>query len=768
METAFFVLLLLVVWISLYNHISKVTANIESLKKEIAALREQLKGQPSEEKEKKKVVSPVKPAAEEYHIPILSVEMRPDDKQPRPEAKPARMEGTPVRSDVIPPRPKPAAPRKERKPVNYEKYIGENLFGKIGILILVVGVGLFVKYAIDKEWINEVFRTILGFLVGGVLLLISQRLKNTYRAFSSLLAGGGFAVFYVTVAMAYHYYGLFSQATAFVLLVVLTVLMSLLSVFYNRRELAIIALVGGFISPFLVSNGMGNYLVLFTYVTILNISMFGLSTYKKWGELPVVCFVATYLILLGYSCVADLDVATSMKLLHLLLFATLFFLIFLLPVVSVIRSDSRKINQLLMGVVVLNNFFYLFFCLWFLREMHLEQNIKGAFTLFIAVVNAMIAFAVNRRKEESGWLYQALIGLALTFVSITIPIQLDGTFVTLLWACETVIVLWLFIRWRMRMYEYFVAILFFLANVSYWMDIEAALASGVRPALFANGMFATGISVGAAFLLVAGLMFREKTLFASRSILKYSPFSALALLDGCGVLYTAFMIEFARNVDDWYLSQGLMMAFTAAALFVLLLTMRKRFSVARYHRLYAFSLLIPICWFMFVLLTRRYTVWTDLDTLGWLTVAIIIAHLFFLAKEYYAVFNYRSVAANRMTVYISVLSTLLLVLAVRNLLCQLSLADETNAGFSISLAIAGFVEMSIGMRLHLKSLRMVSLATFGIVLSKLVIVDLWLLPTVGKIIIFIILGVILLLLSFLYQKLKKVLFEEDRNEAENI
>ena len=45
-----------------------------------------------------------------------------------------------------------------RKPVNYEKYIGENLFGKIGILILVLGMGLFVKYAIDKEWINETLR----------------------------------------------------------------------------------------------------------------------------------------------------------------------------------------------------------------------------------------------------------------------------------------------------------------------------------------------------------------------------------------------------------------------------------------------------------------------------------------------------------------------------------------------------------------------------------------------------------------------------------
>lgn len=750
METAFFVLLILVVWISLYNHIGKATAKIESLKKEIESLRKQLEGRPVAEKEKKEdAVSPVKPVEEEYHIPILSVEIKPDDALPHE---------TPVTLET-PETPKPKAPERQRKPVNYEKYIGENLFGKIGILILVVGVGLFVKYAIDKDWINEVFRTVLGFLVGGGLLLISGKLKKTYRAFSSLLAGGAFAVFYVTVAMAYHYYGLFNQAAAFVILVVLTIGMSVLSVLYNRRELAIIALVGGFISPFLVSNGMGSYLVLFIYLTILNLGMFGLSLYKKWGELPVVCFVASYLILFGYSWSADLEIASNTQLVHLLLFVTLFYLVFLLPIVSLIRSDSRKINQLLMAVVVLNNFLFLFFSIWFLREIRPEQDIKGAFTLFIAAVNAVIAFVLNRRKTEGGLLPSVLIGLALTFLSITVPIQLDGTFITLLWASEMVIVLWLFIKWRIPVYEYFVAILFFLTNVSYWMDIEATLGAETRPSLFVNGMFATGVFVGLAFLAVAWFLFREKELFGTTSVLKYSPFNAISLLDGCAVLYTAFMIEFARNVDDWYLSQGLMLSFTAAALFIMLLVMRKRFPVERYYRLYAFSLFIPVVWYMAVILLSRYIMWTDLETLEWLTVAIIVAHIYLLAREYYAVFNYRSIAANRMTGYISILSTVLLVLAVRSLLCQLSLADEMNAGFSISLAIAGFVEMAIGMRLHLKSLRMISLATFGLVLLKLVLVDLWLLPTIGKIVIFIILGVILLLLSFLYQKLKKVLFE---------
>lgn len=74
-------------------------------------------------------------------------------------------------------KPAPILIKKEKAKINYEKFIGENLFGKIGILVLVVGVGLFVKYAIDKDWINETMRTILGFVAGAVLLFVAERLR---------------------------------------------------------------------------------------------------------------------------------------------------------------------------------------------------------------------------------------------------------------------------------------------------------------------------------------------------------------------------------------------------------------------------------------------------------------------------------------------------------------------------------------------------------------------------------------------------------------
>ncbi len=83
------------------------------------------------------------------------------------------------------------APRKnfferfrEKNP-DLEKFIGENLINKIGILILVLGVSFFVKYAIDKDWINEPARVGIGILTGALVMFVAHRLRKNYAAFST-------------------------------------------------------------------------------------------------------------------------------------------------------------------------------------------------------------------------------------------------------------------------------------------------------------------------------------------------------------------------------------------------------------------------------------------------------------------------------------------------------------------------------------------------------------------------------------------------------
>ena len=178
----------------------------------------------------------------------------------------------------------------ERNP-DLEKFIGENLVSKIGIAILVLAIGFFVKFAIDNDWIGPVGRVCIGILCGGILVFLAHKLRNSYKAFSSVLAGGGLAVFYFTITLAYHQFNLFSQTASFVIMVVITIFAVVLSILYDRQELAIIALLGGFAAPFLVSNGSGNYKVLFIYLLILNSGLLVIAYNKAWRLMNLLAFL---------------------------------------------------------------------------------------------------------------------------------------------------------------------------------------------------------------------------------------------------------------------------------------------------------------------------------------------------------------------------------------------------------------------------------------------------------------------------------------------
>mgnify|MGYP001195598148 CR=1 FL=1 len=667
------------------------------------------------------------------------------------------------KDSVISPTPiaaKPITPKPSKKQVNYEKFIGENLFGKIGILIFVIGVGFFVKYAIDKNWINETFRTVLGFLTGAALLFVAERLQKKYRTFSSLLAGGAFAVFYLTVAIAFHYYHIFSQTVAFIILVAITIFMSVLSVIYDRRELAIIALVGGFLAPFIVSSGEGSYQVLFTYVSILNLGMFGLSIYKKWSELPIISFVFTCLIMASFLLLSYSSRSTVISG-HLLMFATLFYFIFLLPVFSILRGEKiQAMSRGLVFVIITNNFVYLLSGILFLKNMGLSFKASGLLSLFIALVNLGLVLWLWKNRKEYKFLVHTTLGLVLTFVSITVPIQLDGNYITLLWASEMVLLLWLYVKSKIRVYEYAAKVLVGLTFVSYLMDVYSVMFEHHSlDTIFLNSSFATSLFVGLATGAFALLMEYYHSFFSTARRLKYSFWNPFMLIVSVIILYYTFMMEFNLYFEGATRS-GVMFLFTAISISSVCYAFRKRFPITKHLTSYILTIGANVLVYI-INIWGDQRIWTSPPVvLPWLTAAFVIANLYYVARMYYTSIGIKS----RFTVYLNILATLLWLTMVRSFLWQVGV-DDFSAGLSLSLSIAGFVQMGLGMRLHQKVLRMVSLATFGIVLLKLVFDDLWAMPTIGKIIVFIILGLILLILSFLYQKLKDVLFKNDEEET---
>lgn len=184
------------------------------------------------------------------------------------------------------------------------------------------------------------------------------------------------------------------------MLVLFTGFMSSLSILYNRRELAIIALVGGFIAPFLVGSGDGSYWVLFTYVMILDLGMFGLSIYKKWGiACNLFCLDLDRLCGLYVCYGSGFDGKCPINAFTYFLYRLLFDL---LIIGRFHRANQYPgINQYLLGVIGLNNFVFLFFALCLLQNMELERNYKGLVTLLLRLLTSLFSFGSNGKGNLS-------------------------------------------------------------------------------------------------------------------------------------------------------------------------------------------------------------------------------------------------------------------------------------------------------------------------------------------------------------------------------
>lgn len=189
-------------------------------------------------------------------------------------------------------------PEKEQKIVKIESYLTSDLFNKIGAVALILGVGFFLKYAFDISLFNPVIQIFLSFLFsGGLIYLASHFFKqDKYKIFAQGIAGAGIGIAYLTIYSGYSSYQLFNYPIACIFMLITTIIAFSQSIKYDSIATAIITLIGGFLTPFIISNGNANSLGLLTYLIFLNGLIVALL-YKKdpWKNLGIISVFITYL-----------------------------------------------------------------------------------------------------------------------------------------------------------------------------------------------------------------------------------------------------------------------------------------------------------------------------------------------------------------------------------------------------------------------------------------------------------------------------------------
>ena len=183
-----------------------------------------------------------------------------------------------------------------------ESAIGTRWIGRIGILAIIFGVAFFLKYSFDNKLIGETGRVILGIFWGAVFIGAGEYLqkKRNLSLYGQMVSGGGLAVLYLALYAAFALYHLLPAPLAALCMLVITSTGMTLSIRYSAYSLVAIALLGGFLTPVMLSTGQNQPVILFSYVLLLDMGILFLLRFRYWPSLVAASLFGTILLYFGW------------------------------------------------------------------------------------------------------------------------------------------------------------------------------------------------------------------------------------------------------------------------------------------------------------------------------------------------------------------------------------------------------------------------------------------------------------------------------------
>lgn len=771
-----------------FSEINNLKREIRELKAKISENKESTKQPEVTEEIKKDIPVPIQPTpvAEEKLAEAPKVAEKPKEDIPEFTAPSKRI--TIIKSPD--------------KNSNIEKFIGENLISKIGIAITIIGVAIGAKYAIEHQLVSPLTRIILGYIFGLGLLGFAIKLKPKYENYSAVLLSGAMAIMYFITYAGYTYYNLFPQVVTFIIMVILTVFTVVSAWNYNKQIIAHFGLVGAYAVPFLLSDGSDKVITLFSYVAIINAGISVISIKKYWKPLYYVAFGLTWLLFGSWY----MEKFTDPHLGIALIFSSLFFLIHYSIFLIYKLKEKEKFNVDDILILLSNSF--LFFAVGHsaLSEHEIGKHYLGLFTLLNACIHFGVAYTIFTRKQYDKNLFYLITGLVLLFITIAFPIQLDGNWVTLFWAGEAVLLYWIGTAKHIKFYtkaSYPLLLLTLISLVHDWITMYSSfydpLIPETRLTLFFNIAFLTSVLVIAAYGGYYYIFRKYNTVITNpKQEVKLLSFGLPVLITA--LIYLAIRLEIQNYWHQLYKDSHIVLDYEANTYNLF----NNNYNLKKFSRIYI--LMYSLLFFSGIALIN-FKKWKN-EVAGYIIWGVLsFTILVFLIQGLYEVSelrdNYLHPEAYKfyhIGIFNIVIRYIALVVVIFSLWCffqfhkqqflkkklktltfiamhisilwllsselitWMYMANVTEAykvGLSILWGTYALFLMLRGILKKIKELRFIAIAILGITIIKLFLYDLNELGTLSKTFVSIILGIFLLIISFLYNKYKTTLFNEE-------
>lgn len=329
-----------------------------------------------------------------------------------------------------------------------ESVIGGQWLNRLGIVAVLVGLSYFLKLAFENGWIGPSMQVLIGIAVGVGLMFWSERFRSKgYAGFAYSLKATGIGALYLSLWAASQYYQLVSPTVTFAGMVAVTLITAALSLRQNAELLAAFALVGGFITPVLVSTHQDHEIALFCYLALLDLGALWIVAIKRWHRLLYGSYAGTAMLAAAWA----FTYYAEAELLTTFLFATLFFLIFASAPFFSAGQDVPESTRTLTVLLVLLNAASYFTATYLMLNGHYHSALAGLCVL-VAMFLLVLARSFDHRHAKE---YSSVhVALAVGFISMAVPIQLYGHWIAFGWMVEAGALIWASHRSASRLLRY--------------------------------------------------------------------------------------------------------------------------------------------------------------------------------------------------------------------------------------------------------------------------------------------------------------------------
>jgi uncharacterized membrane protein len=389
------------------------------------------------------------PVADEPQITVAP-ERPADARKPKEfSAAPPRPEPAPVEAVLVPDEQKSGDENRtvSTTPPPNARSLEELLAGQwmtwVGALAVVIGVGFFFKYTIENNLIGETGRVVIGLLAGMICFAGgAYGMLKDYRFLAQGLVGAAFGILYFSLFAAFGWYEIIPQSVAFGAMILVTVAALSFSAYFNVQATAILGLIGGFLTPIMLTTEWEVPWTLFSYVLLLDLGVLGLASFRKWQSLQILAFVSTLLMWLGWleSQYGPEHLGST------LILMTAFFLLFALLGIwhNVLRRQPAVAGDFFL---ILATPIMYFIGIYGITKADYSA-LQGVMAIVLAGAYLALGVFSLSRNPEGRKIVICLGGIAASFLTVAIPLQLTGHWIAIAWAAESLLLVELGLRFR--------------------------------------------------------------------------------------------------------------------------------------------------------------------------------------------------------------------------------------------------------------------------------------------------------------------------------